>query len=373
MNSLPDSRGRGIFILFLAVLTLGLTNPAAAGFESRGIEEIWSVSAFGESDYFFRPSDITVDPALERIYVADSGNHRIAVFDFEGKYIYSIGREGQGPGEFLRPTGICLLPDSGLAVADFGNTRIQIFDRDGEFMKVITTHGLKAADLIMHDGLFYTIPSFGDSGFALNLRSEETSQPLLTVIDLEGGRVRDFAVDDFPENQPFIRSLKHSVCMALSPQGTFYLPYRYKNLIQVFDFEGKKLTEFDRPLPFKPITPKLESQQTDGDVVRMSASLDEVSPAAQFGPDGRLFVLTYTASFHKLIDGAKDMENRPPFPMRIDVIDPKNHKSVDSIACDPNLLAFSVMDRNRLVYICEDPEAELVMKCIRLRVRKDGR
>jgi len=366
VNSAPTPMYPRTFILFLIVLMLGLTAPAATSLDTGDIDAIWTFTSFGEGDFFFRPSDIAVDPALKRIYVADSGNHRIAAFDFAGCYLKSFGQEGQGPGEFNRPTGICILPDFRLAVADFGNTRIQIFDRDGEFMKVITTHGIKAADIIIRDNLFYTIPNFGNSGFAMNLNSEETTQPVLTVIDFEGGKVRDFLVDDFPEKQPFVRALKHSVCMALSPEGTFYLPYRYMNLIQAFDPEGKKLAQFDRPLPFKPITPKLEKELREGNVVRMSANLDQVSQAAQFGPDGRLYVLTYTASFHKLSRATKDQEDTPPLPQRIDVIDAQSHKPVGTIACDSGLRAFSVMDTHRLVYIYEDSEGELVMKCIRI-------
>jgi len=140
-KSFPRSPSPFEFILCLGFLILGLTapTPAAVGPQPEDIDAIWSFASFGEGDFFFRPSDIAVDPALKRIYVADSGNHRIAAFDFAGNYLKSFGQEGQGPGKFNRPTGICILPDSRLAVADFGNTRIQIFDRDGKFMK---THRL---------------------------------------------------------------------------------------------------------------------------------------------------------------------------------------------------------------------------------------
>ena len=70
---------------------------------------IWSFSYFGEDDYLYMPSDIEVDHTRSLIYVADSGNNRILVFDFDGKLQKIIGREGQGPAEFSRPSGLVIL------------------------------------------------------------------------------------------------------------------------------------------------------------------------------------------------------------------------------------------------------------------------
>ena len=43
-----------------------------------------SHTRLGDDDFFHRPSDIEVDRLQSLIYIADSGNHRIVVFDFEG-------------------------------------------------------------------------------------------------------------------------------------------------------------------------------------------------------------------------------------------------------------------------------------------------
>ncbi|MCK4555993.1 MAG: 6-bladed beta-propeller, partial [Candidatus Aminicenantes bacterium] len=80
------------------------------------IKTVWSISSFGENDFFHRPSDIEVDLKRVLVYVADSGNHRVLVFDFQGKLLKIIGRKGQGPAEFSNPTGIHILKDGGLAV-----------------------------------------------------------------------------------------------------------------------------------------------------------------------------------------------------------------------------------------------------------------
>ena len=46
-----------------------------------------------------------------RIYVADTDNHRIQVFDADGTYLATLGRDGQGPGEFEFPRTIAVAGD----------------------------------------------------------------------------------------------------------------------------------------------------------------------------------------------------------------------------------------------------------------------
>ena len=79
---------------------------------------------------FYLPEDVKVGSNGD-IYVLDSGNHRIQVFDKNGRFIRSIGRFGQGPGEFNRPEALALDLEDNIYVADTRNGRIQIFDRKG--------------------------------------------------------------------------------------------------------------------------------------------------------------------------------------------------------------------------------------------------
>ena len=71
----------------------------------------------------------------DHFYVTDIGNTRIVVFDSEGKFSHSIGREGQGPGEFLSPRLLYAEMDT-IAVWDqaMGIKRISFFTPAGEFL-----------------------------------------------------------------------------------------------------------------------------------------------------------------------------------------------------------------------------------------------
>lgn len=325
---------------------------------------LWSLASFGSNDFFHEPSDIEVDNARRLIYIIDAGSDRVLVFDFEGGFRRAFGAKGQGPGEFLRPTGAGLLPGGGLAVADHGNNRIQIFDPEGTPVRSIATTDARVADLVVADGRFYTVPSFGSSGYSVTLASGEKTQPLVIVLDDQGKKISELSIADFPEPQPFVRAIKRRVSLALSPGGRLFLPHYALNLVQVFETSGRKAGEFSRPLPFNPIVPALVDERSpEKGVVQMRAKLDAVSLAARFGPDGRLYILSATDSLMKRLEKPADL--RDPAPRRVDVIDPDSFRVVGTLPCDPGAAAFGLMDGGRMVYIYEDAEGELALKCVR--------
>jgi peptidylglycine monooxygenase len=83
---------------------------------------------------FNHPTDIAVAPSGD-FYVADGyGNRMVHRFSSAGKLIRSWGGFGSGPGKFMTPHGINLLPDGRLLVGDRENNRVQVFDLEGEYL-----------------------------------------------------------------------------------------------------------------------------------------------------------------------------------------------------------------------------------------------
>jgi DNA-binding beta-propeller fold protein YncE len=74
------------------------------------------------------------------IYVADSGNNAVEVFDRNGKYQFSFGTEGKGPGQFSFPDGIAVSPKDEVYVGEIDNLRIQVFSLKGKFLREFKTH-----------------------------------------------------------------------------------------------------------------------------------------------------------------------------------------------------------------------------------------
>ncbi len=73
-----------------------------------------------------RPQSMVI--ANELLYVTDSCNHRIAVYQLDGTLVEYIGGVGSAPGEFRFPYGLDLDDQGNLLVAEFGNNRIQKID-----------------------------------------------------------------------------------------------------------------------------------------------------------------------------------------------------------------------------------------------------
>ncbi|MGH7552736.1 MAG: 6-bladed beta-propeller, partial [Longimicrobiales bacterium] len=69
------------------------------------------------------------------LYVMDSGNFRVLVFDARGKFLRQVGKQGNGPGELTFPLGIALAPDGNIVVADMGRGGFTIFKPDGSYVK----------------------------------------------------------------------------------------------------------------------------------------------------------------------------------------------------------------------------------------------
>lgn len=88
-----------------------------------------------KAGYFFGPRSVAINNGL--IYVSDTGNERIQVFETDGTPVRQFGGYGSDAGRLIEPTGIAFGPDGNLWVADSGNARISIFTPDGRFVRSI--------------------------------------------------------------------------------------------------------------------------------------------------------------------------------------------------------------------------------------------
>ena len=82
------------------------------------------------------PTDVAVG-VEGRVYVVDSGRHRVAYYDAAGNPLGYFGSEGKEDGELQGPVGIAAGPDGSVYVADRGNQRLQVFTADGVFRRTL--------------------------------------------------------------------------------------------------------------------------------------------------------------------------------------------------------------------------------------------
>lgn len=100
-----------------------------------------------ESERLVRPIGIALDEARGLLYVADGARqnstaHFVHVFDLDGKFLRDVGSgRGTDPGHLLFPTYLELDPEGRLFVSDTMNSRISVFDAEGNFLRVIGGRG----------------------------------------------------------------------------------------------------------------------------------------------------------------------------------------------------------------------------------------
>src|SRR5262249_42889747 len=80
------------------------------------------------------------------IYVADSNNNRIQKFSSTGQVLQHWGSYGQGPGQFVIPSGVAVDAQGNLFVVDQNNARIQKLAPDGHPLAQWGTFGFSYGD-----------------------------------------------------------------------------------------------------------------------------------------------------------------------------------------------------------------------------------
>ena len=88
-----------------------------------------------------------------RYYMAEQGNHRVNVWDLDGKFLFTYGKKGVEKGEMNAPQACKVNSRAEFFVADLGNNRIQVFDKDGKLLRVWGTAGSKPGALRAPAGL----------------------------------------------------------------------------------------------------------------------------------------------------------------------------------------------------------------------------
>ena len=70
-----------------------------------------------------------------QVYVADYGNHRVAVLTQDDQLVRTFGSQGSDAGQFSNPYGIAVSPDGQVYVSDSSNSRVQVLTADGTYIR----------------------------------------------------------------------------------------------------------------------------------------------------------------------------------------------------------------------------------------------
>ncbi|BDG07413.1 NHL repeat-containing protein [Anaeromyxobacter paludicola] len=119
--------------------------------------------AFGDKD-LVRPTGLVIDRARKILYVADTAKvdsdlHRVLVYSLAGEKLREVGNgRGSDEGQFNFPSYLALDAQGNLYVGDTMNFRMQVFDAEGKFLR---TYGQPGTGL----GTFARIKGIDFDGF----------------------------------------------------------------------------------------------------------------------------------------------------------------------------------------------------------------
>ena len=195
-----------------------------------------------ENYQFYRVRDVALDSHLN-IYILDAGNHRVQKFDKNGNYLQTIGRKGQGPGEFAGPSNVFINSQDNLYVSE--GRRIQIFNSSGNFMKSIPLEN-SISD-------FY-VDSRGDIFANASWLNEEGRKRVIVKINSEGKIIKTIA--EFSDIKQVIKmdsekvvaiQARHSytpkLLLSAVDKQAFTYAYSLEYKIFIIDNDGKLLSK----------------------------------------------------------------------------------------------------------------------------------
>jgi hypothetical protein len=244
------------------------------------IEEVLSIGVEGDDeDYLLAfPLNVTTDNS-HNIYISDLTDDCIKVYDKQGRFLRRIGREGQGPGEFMQlEFGMDITYDNKLIVSQeyqsFHN-KISIFELNGEFI-----HSFNITDIGTHhifggdDGkLFCTRRIRTYDSEMMNYLNEEYQYEVY-LYDLNGKLLDRFCdLEDLGQISGRDYYSEYAYISEFS-NGNLCIAFQYPYLVKIHGQDGKHIMTVKREnVLFKP--PKLVEETTMGrKVSRFDKSAD---------------------------------------------------------------------------------------------------
>ncbi|MBC7195356.1 MAG: hypothetical protein H5U37_06850, partial [Caldisericia bacterium] len=163
---------------------------------------------------FKTPLDITIFE--DKVYVLDTGNARVQVFNLKGNYLFDFGTTGTQDGALYCPNSFSFDRNGNLWIIEKCLGRIQIFDKNGKFIKKIRENF----------GEVETIERF--ENYMVLFNNDDNK---IYIFDLNGNIVNKIGEDIFSQTY-FPQGI------AILSDGTIVVANSGTSTISLFDKEG---------------------------------------------------------------------------------------------------------------------------------------
>uniref|UniRef100_A0A915B0R8 RING-type domain-containing protein n=2 Tax=Parascaris TaxID=6254 RepID=A0A915B0R8_PARUN len=164
---------------------------------------------------------------FRQLIVSDRYNHRIVIFDQLGQFIKSFGGHGPSSGRFNNPWGVCVDETGIIYAVDKDNHRVQVFDSNGQFVSKFGSMGPGPGQL--HNPQFIAYHKQTQQ-----LYVTDSSNHRVSVFDHNGNPVFQFGQEGFHNGQ-----LKFPRGIAVDDQGFIIVADSGNNRVQIFYPDGR--------------------------------------------------------------------------------------------------------------------------------------
>ena len=227
------------------------------------LEEVLSIGSL-DDDILYQWVAVVADS--DKLYVTDTMDYSIKLFDEKGNLLKKTGRKGQGPGEFsaIRFLGIS---EKFLYVTDQYMPGIQVFDKDLNYKNRIPVFiPISDIKVISDDEIAVASLSVG-----------EEKKGMIFIYNQKGDVIREIKYLDKKA-----ALMLDMVSFDFDSQGNLYIAYTFQDKVEKFDPVGKKLWSKRLVKVKKLETKKIQSFELPTKVIYKDVALDN---------SGHLFVL----------------------------------------------------------------------------------
>jgi hypothetical protein len=214
--------------------------------------ELWR--AGGEDDVAGEPLGFVTDVDLDtdgNTYLLDNSMSRVQVFSPDGQWLRSLGREGDGPGEFRRAERFALLPGGDIGALQPMSAKLVGIAPDGTPAPDVALRGSEGIKLI---GQFDAAKDrvIADLTETIRLADETHVQETLATYDRQGkplSEILERTVKQSDQGRATDPDGNGSFgdCWAAGDDGRVFVarrPHEYR--IEVFDLDGRPLQIIQR-------------------------------------------------------------------------------------------------------------------------------
>lgn len=249
----------------------------------------------GDENYMFGDIISLNTDDSGNFYVSDESNLRVLKYDEDGQYLLTIGRKGQGPGEFQSLPMVRFDKDNNLYVGDVTSRRISFFDREGKYLRQLDMPGSFENIYITGGGAILackneqkfiskalqvvTVLGLFDQDFKLTRELLRVERKIGLPGSDESSRIQIMA------NMINLMVFQPYQLMTLAGNGSIYIGYPEDYEIKMYSPQGKLLKIITRDFKPVPVSKK--------DKARVEDELDNVEMAREASEELRKKILKH--------------------------------------------------------------------------------